>query len=434
MIFAFTVSVTLLPLVMAMLPVKKRGEKDDQALKTFELFLSRLAGWVLTHKGMVMAATIGVIAVYLTGMLRLEPNMVILGMLKKNVAGEIIEAQHFVDVEMAGSCEFDVLFNIERPGAMLEPDTLKMIDRIQHRFSGMFGVLKNLSIIDYLKEMNQVLNNNDPAFYRIPHTREEIDDQMEVYSLDGKDEDLETVISFDRDAARIRLFTYTAPDSKTAREWINHAEAILKEESRRADVTVAITSRPIVWVDMVESLIAEMTKTFSLAFFLIFCLMFILFRSWKLGVISAMVNVIPIIVTFGCMGWFHISLNMATAMMPSIAIGIAVDDTIHFIWRFEKEFRRHGTYRDAVFQTLKTVGKPIIITTILICIGFAVMIFSRLTVLTEFGLLLSLTVAAALLSDLFVAPVLMLLFRPFKLTAEDEGHKQMLARDSVLTD
>ena len=433
-IFAFFVSVALLPLVMALIPIKKNRKNDDRTLAAFERFLSRLAGWILQHRGSVIGGTIVVVAVCVAGSLRLESNMMILGMLKKNVAKEIIDAQHFVDVEMGGSCEFDVLLKGDRPGSVLTPETLKMIDRIQDRFIKMAGALKSWSITDYLKEMNQVINNNDPAYYRIPDTQGEIDELMTIYSLDGKDDDLEEVVSFDRDAARIRLFTATAPDSKESRIRTDELETALKEESSGSEVSVKFTGRGIVWIDMVESLITEMTKTFSLAFILIFCLMFILFRSWKLGVISAVVNIIPIIVTFGCMGWFHIDLNMVTAMMPSIAIGIAVDDTIHFIWRFEKEFRRHGTYHKAVIHTLETVGKPIVITTILICIGFMVMVFSRLSVLTEFGLLLSLTVAAALLSDLFVAPVLMLLFRPFKAVTDGNACDVVVSREGVVMD
>ena len=432
--FAFFVSVALLPLLMAIIPVKKGEKKENPIWSMLDGILSRLGQWIPKRKKSLIVVTIILMGVCVTGIMKIESKMVILGMLKKSVGREITAAHHFVDVEMAGSAEFNVLFQSDSSGTLLTPDKLKTIDRVQRRFIDMFGVLKTLSIADYLKEMNQVLNGNDPAFYRIPDTQEEIDELMEIYFLDGKDEDLEEVISFDRDEARIRLFTYTATDSSVTRRWTNQAEEILNEEVNKTSMSAEITGRPIVWVDMVESLITEMMKTFSLAFFLIFCVMFILFRSWKLGVISAVVNVIPITVTFGCIGWFNISLNMATAMLPSIAIGIAVDDTIHFIWRFEKEFRRHGTYHDAVVHTLTTVGKPIVITTILICTGFATMLFSRLTVFTEFGLLLSLTVAAALLSDLFVAPALMLLVKPFKLTAEDEGDEQIMNEGDMVTD
>ena len=141
----------------------------------------------------------------------------------------------------------------------------------------------------------------------------------------------------------------------------------------------------MIWVDMMEALIIEMLKTFSLAFVLVFVAMFLLFRSWRIGLISVVVNTIPILVTFGVMGWLHVSLNSATAMLPNIAIGIAVDDTIHIIWRFEKELRRHKAYGKAMVSTLQSVGKPVIITSVLICLGFGALFFSRLTIMTEFG-------------------------------------------------
>ena len=91
-------------------------------------------------------------------------------------------------------------------------------------------------------------------------------------------------------------------------------------------------------------------------------------------------------------------------MLPNIAIGIAVDDTIHIIWRFEKELRRHKAYGKAMVSTLQSVGKPVIITSVLICLGFGALFFSRLTIMTEFGVFLAMTVAVALIVDLFVTP------------------------------
>jgi predicted RND superfamily exporter protein len=113
------------------------------------------------------------------------------------------------------------------------------------------------------------------------------------------------------------------------------------------------------------------------------------------------------------MGWFDIPLNMFTAMVPSVAIGIAVDDTIHLMWRIRKEMKVHKSYREAIIRSLQSVGKPIVTTTILLCVGFSVFYFSGLTLLTQFGLLTLLTVFNALITDLFLMPALLLAFKPF---------------------
>ena len=434
-IFAFLASMLLLPLIMALLPVKKERKKEDRMLDVFEAYLVRLARWLIRYKGRVMVATILFLSICMAGALKLKPNMVILGMMKKSVAKDIIAAQHFVDVEMAGSCEFNVLVKSDQAGTIVTPDVLRRMGECQERLtSEVYGLLKTLSIVDYLKAMNQVLNDNDPAYYRIPDSQQKIDSIMMLYSMNEESAKLTTLINEDYSETRIRLFTYSADDSQEVRDFIDQIESIVRAEFDGGEVSAKMTSRPDVWVDMVESLTMEMLKTFSLAFILIFGLMFAIFRSWQLGLVSAAINVIPILVTFGCMGWLGIDLNMATAAMPSIAIGIAVDDTIHFIWRFEKEFRRLQSYPDALIHTLKTVGKQILITSILICTGFAVLFFSRLTVYTEFGLLLSLTVFAALLADLLIAPVLMLIFKPIKATGEESSFSLNLPEKEVTTD
>ncbi|MDY6905344.1 MAG: efflux RND transporter permease subunit [Thermodesulfobacteriota bacterium] len=415
-IFAFLTSITVLPLLMALLPLKKKPKNDGTVLETS---LGRLAGWILRHKRSVAVGTIIVMAVCVPGALKVDSKMVILGMFKKNVAKDIVDAHHFIDVEMAGSCEFEVLLKGDRPGAMLEQDVLETIDRTQHRMLETCCILKTLSIVDYLKLMNQVLNDNDPAFYRIPDSRQKIDSIMMLYAMNEEAARLNTIINDDYSEARIRLFSLTGDSSEVLRLMINQGKAIINEEFAGMDVTATFTSQMDVWGNMVEALTAQMTKTFSLAFVLIFAMMFLLFRTWKLGLISSVVNVVPIIAAFGYMGWFNIDMNMATAMMPSIAIGISVDATIHFIWRFEKEFLRHQNYPDAFIHTMKTVGKPITITTVLICVGFSVLFFARLTVFTEFGLLLSLTVAAAFMADVFVAPILIFILKPFKTATGD---------------
>lgn len=143
-------------------------------------------------------------------------------------------------------------------------------------------------------------------------------------------------------------------------------------------------------------------------------MMIVVFRSFKVGVLSMVINALPAITTLGVMGWLNVPLNLATAMVPSVAIGIAVDDTIHFMWRMKKEIAVDGHYQHAIHRTLTSVGKPIVTTSILLCAGFMAYYFSGLTVLVQFGALTILTVAVALLVDLLLAPALLLMFKPFE--------------------
>ena len=140
--------------------------------------------------------------------------------------------------------------------------------------------------------------------------------------------------------------------------------------------------------------------------------MVLLFRSFRLGLISVLPNIIPLMIAGGMMGILGIKLRPSTAMTFSIALGIAVDNTIHFLARFRQEFRKNGDYVEAVSETLLTTGKAIISTGVILALGFIVLYFSEFVPNHEFGLLATIIIVAAACASLILLPVLILQIRP----------------------
>jgi diguanylate cyclase (GGDEF)-like protein len=141
---------------------------------------------------------------------------------------------------------------------------------------------------------------------------------------------------------------------------------------------------------------------------LVFAIMFLLFMSFKVGVIGMLPNCFPIIVSFGVMGWLGIPLSLATSLIASIAIGLAVDDTIHYLVCYNREFKRDLDKERALRETIQHVGRPIIFTTITISVGFSILMFSNFKPTAVFGLLMVITMFSALVADLILLPSLML--------------------------
>jgi diguanylate cyclase (GGDEF)-like protein len=135
--------------------------------------------------------------------------------------------------------------------------------------------------------------------------------------------------------------------------------------------------------------------------------MFLLFLSGKVGLIAIVPNCFPIIVNFGLMGWLGIELSVATSLVASIAIGLAVDDTIHYLVRYNREFKKDLDKRRALQDTIQEVGRPIVFTTFTIGLGFAILIFSHFKPTAIFGLMMVITMGSALLGDLIILPSLM---------------------------
>jgi predicted RND superfamily exporter protein len=154
------------------------------------------------------------------------------------------------------------------------------------------------------------------------------------------------------------------------------------------------------------------------AFIVITLLMIILIGNIKIGLASMIPNIYPIIIMLGIMGWLDLPMDLFTMMIGSIAIGLAVDDTIHFMHNFRRYFEQYNDAKKAVRQTLHTTGRAMLVTTCVLSIGFFTFMFASMNNLFNFGLLTGITLITALLSDYFIAPSLMVLMHPKKLSTE----------------
>jgi len=162
-------------------------------------------------------------------------------------------------------------------------------------------------------------------------------------------------------------------------------------------MTIAVSS---------QLLTAGQIKSLSITMVLLFGIMYALFLSAKVGLIAIVPNIFPIIVNFGIMGWFGIELSMVTSLIASIAIGLAVDDTIHYLFRYNREFKIDLDEKRAIRDTLVHVGKPITFTTLTICVGFSILLFSSFKPTAVFGAMMVITSLAALVGDLILLPSL----------------------------
>jgi hypothetical protein len=154
-----------------------------------------------------------------------------------------------------------------------------------------------------------------------------------------------------------------------------------------------------------KRLVESQIKSFTLAYVLIIGIFFLAFRSIKYGGLSILPNLLPITLIMGIMGWFGIALNNTTVMVASVALGIAVDDTIHFIARFRKECRsKKLTVQEALRKTTLSVGRAIIFTSIINIAGFLILLVLAFQPTREFGLLISCAMFMALIGDLIILP------------------------------
>ncbi len=180
--------------------------------------------------------------------------------------------------------------------------------------------------------------------------------------------------------------------------------------------TVQLSNLMVLYNNMLQSLFHSQIATVGLVLLIVFFMFLALFRSLKLTLIALIVNIIPIGMVFGFMGWFHIPLDIMTITIAAIAMGIGIDDTIHYIHRFKIEFAKDNLYRPSMQRSTNSVGNAMYFTTLVIVIGFSILMLSNLIPTIYFGLLTMLVMIAALTADMLLLPKLLLLLKPFKKT------------------
>ena len=159
---------------------------------------------------------------------------------------------------------------------------------------------------------------------------------------------------------------------------------------------------------LVKGQIVSITLTFVLVFILIACL----FRSLRYAALSIPPNVLPVLMTMGFMGYAGIDLDVGTVLIAAVALGVAVDDTIHFLFKFKTVFDRTGDRVYAVQKTIQTTGYPIVATSLILTVGFAVLCFASIKSIALFGVLVGATMLSALVGELLVTPAILLTFGP----------------------
>jgi predicted RND superfamily exporter protein len=202
-------------------------------------------------------------------------------------------------------------------------------------------------------------------------------------------------------------------DQKMARTtFLKRIRADLRDRFGLTDEQIHFTNMFVLYNNMLQSLFKSQILTIGMVFLGIMAMFVILFRSFSLAVIGIIPNLLPVTVVLGTMGWLDISLDMMTITIASITIGISVDDTIHYIHRFQREFPKDRNYLATVFRCHRSIGRAMYYTTVAITIGFSILVLSHFIPTIYFGLFTGFAMLVALAGDLLLLPQLILVFKP----------------------
>jgi len=328
-------------------------------------------------------------------------------LMERNIIKQDIK---FVEKNLSGTVPKVYLIKANsRKYDFTHPESLVLLEKIQ---KGIKNIMKekytlSYSMVDYIKEMNRAFNYGNNHSFIIPKNKSEV---VEYYEL-GDSKIIKRFISPDWMEARISFqssLRSVTEDEKTLFDRVNY----FIKSCVGNNYTFGDTGLATLYFDMDYNLRTSKLKSFIVAFFFIFIMMLFVCRNFKLTLISVVPNIFPIIGTLGIMGWFNIPLDVSTMMIASITIGIAVDDTIHFITWFKRNYESGLNLKLSLLNTYTDTGKPIVITSIVLAMGYFVLTTGSILPIIAFGALAGISMLLALVGDLLVLPALILIFKP----------------------
>ena len=304
--------------------------------------------------------------------------------------------------ELGSLYSYDLIVELPDNDMAKEPENLKRLDELQTKVNTYDLTKRTTSILDILKDLNQTLNNGDTAFYRIPDTEEEVAQMFLLYENAGG---TESEYWMDYDYRRMRLMVEISDfNSACVEREMNRIHSDAEKLFPGAKITT-VGNIPQ-YVTMMQYLVRGQMQSFVISILIIGVILMIAFQSIRVGLIGLIPNMMPAIFVGGYMGWVGIPLDMMTATLLPMMLGMAVDDTIHFINHSKLEYDRTKHYQTAIRRTFRVVGIAIVITSVITSAVFASFCSSACNMCLNFGLMAIIGILSALAADLFVTPIL----------------------------
>jgi len=399
--FAFFLATLLVPIFLSFLPVPKRNLKArleggvlSKILRGIEIVVEKDRYIVLP-----MCLVIAVVAVIGIKMLKVETQI---SKFIPDHSPSRVGLEYAME-HLAGVTQLEMTLR-GKPGDFKDPESLREMEKLVAFVGNLEGVDKVHSMLEFIKTLNKVMNEGRQEFYEIPESRELVAQYLFLLSLTGREDLLDAFVNYDYSYTRVSARI----ESMSNQGHLRLLKAVDEFAKREMDPRFEFRTTGAVklYSTITDALVRGQIRTLFLAFAVITLMLIIHLRSFKIGSVSMLPNVLPILITLGFMGLTGYTLNVATVMISCIALGIAVDDTIHYLSRYRRELDADGEIVPAMRRTISSTGRAIVYTSIVIAGGFLIMVFSSFMPNRAFGTFTAITMLSALFADLLVLPVL----------------------------
>ena len=402
----FILCLLIIPVIYTFLPKPK-----DRHLE--HLNKKWIGGFVDWMEKMVQEKRI---AIYLSSLVLLIVS--IIGVYQIKISGSLIEdmpkqTEFFRDIkffekEFDGIMPLEIMIDTKNPKGVLKQSTLKRMNQLEELISDIPELSRPISVVSLVKYSKQAYYNGNPKYYQLPSTQERNFILSYAKNNDNKTNLLKDFVDESGRYARITSFM---KDVKTERIEAIEQELIQKINKlfpkERYEVT--LTGKPLVFQKGTKYLVKNLAISLTLAIVLIAMFMAYMFRSFRMILISIIPNLLPLLITAGLMGYIGVPIKPSTILVFSIAFGISVDDTIHFLAKYRQELQASKwKIKKSVYAALRETGVSMFYTSIVLFFGFSVFTISSFGGTVALGALVSATLLFAMLANLLLLPSLLL--------------------------
>ena len=398
-------TLTILPALLSMTKLKPhikethKSSKLDNMMKHLAILPIRYYKQILVVSGLMVA-----MALYSASKIELSHNP-LMWFQPDNYNRVSTET---IDKAMNGTVTIEVTIDTKETNGWNDPERLEKLNKLSAKLESYVDdythIGKVISLATIVKETNRALHSNDEKYYSIPNDKNLVSQELLLFENSGSD-DLEDVVDSQFSKAKVSIKL----------PWTDAVKAWGTLEYVRTEVAATFPKDEVVTTGMIPLLINTFAQSVSssvdsylMAFIGITIMMMIILGSVRIGLLSMIPNLTPIILGLLIMYSFNIPLDMFTLLIGSIAIGLAVDDTIHFMHNFKRYYIKYGDSAKAIEETFFTTGKALVITTVVLSLGFYSYLMGDMIAVQNFGLLTGSVIILALIADLLLAPALMI--------------------------
>lgn len=407
-----SVLLTCLVVTPVLLSLGKDRKPHTNMSHSFEGYVGdhfeRFGGFVMrNHRRIVVVSSVLTLFCGI-GLFFIEPAFDV----EKTMGRKVEYVKKFLDLcdtELGSMYSYDLMITLPHADDAKKPENLKRLDQLATITEGYLLTKRHNSVTDIIKDMNCTLNGGKQQFYRIPDDADMVAQLLLLYENAGGTES-EYWMDYDYQRLRLQVEIKNYNSNEAEKEM-----DALQAEARRLFPQAHISMVGNIPQFTVMQQYVERGQMWSmlLSVLVIGVILVLVFSSWKVGLVGMIPNLAPAVIVGGMMGWLDYPLDMMTASLIPMILGIAVDDTIHFINHSHVEYNRCGSYADAIKGTFRTEGLAIVMSTVVVSATFAGFMSSNATQMVNWGILAVAGMVSALLADLFLTPVLFKYLRVF---------------------